>query len=115
VQLFGINSNGDVFGTAVESGAQTTESFLLKAGSTAVQFLGRPGDQKNTQASSVALGINASDAVVGYTLGSARADLAKDTGRHSRPATRCRKAPGPEADAPPRRPALLLRLCGLMR
>ena len=71
VQLFGINGNGDVFGTAVQSGAQTTESFLLKAGSTAVQFLGTPGDQKNTQSSSVALGINISDAVVGYTLGSA--------------------------------------------
>ena len=71
VQLFGINGNGDVFGTAVQSGAETTESFLLKAGSTAVQFLGTPGDQKNTQSSSVALGINASDAVVGYTLGSA--------------------------------------------
>jgi probable HAF family extracellular repeat protein len=71
VQLFGINANGDVFGTAVESGAQTSESFLLKAGSTAVQFLGTPGDQKNTQSSSVALAINASDDVVGYTLGSA--------------------------------------------
>jgi probable HAF family extracellular repeat protein len=71
VQLFGISNNGDVFGTAVESGAQTTESFLLKAGSATVQFLGTPGDQANQQSSSVALGINASDAVVGYTLGSA--------------------------------------------
>lgn len=67
VRLFGINNNGDVFGTGVESGAQTTESFLLKAGSTTPQFLGTPGDQANTISSSVALGINASDNVVGYT------------------------------------------------
>lgn len=68
VKLFGINSNGDVFGTAVESGAQTSESFLLKAGSTTPQFLGTPGDQANKVSSSVALGISASDNVVGYTL-----------------------------------------------
>jgi probable HAF family extracellular repeat protein len=67
-ELFGINNNGDVFGTAVEGGAQTSESFLLKAGSSAVQFLGTPGDQANQVSSSVALGINASDTVVGYTL-----------------------------------------------
>jgi uncharacterized membrane protein len=71
MQLFGINSNGDVFGTAVESGAKSSESFLLKAGSSTVQFLGSPGDQGNAKSSSVALGINASDDVVGYTLGSA--------------------------------------------
>lgn len=71
VELFGINNNGDVFGTAVEGGAQTTESFLLKAGSSTVQFLGTPGDQANKQSSSVALGINASDDVVGYALGAA--------------------------------------------
>lgn len=70
VQLFGINNNGDVFGTAVESGAQTSESFLLKAGSSTVQFLGSPGDQGNTKSSAVALGINASDAVVGFTISS---------------------------------------------
>lgn len=68
VKLFGINNHGDVFGTAVERGAVSTESFLLKAGSSTVQFLGTPGDQGNTVSSSVALGINDSDVVVGYTI-----------------------------------------------
>jgi probable HAF family extracellular repeat protein len=66
--LFGISNSGDVFGTAAESGAEGgSASFLLKAGSSTVQFLGTPGDQGNAISSSVALGINASHVVVGYT------------------------------------------------
>jgi probable HAF family extracellular repeat protein len=68
VQLLGINQNGDVFGTAFESGAQTEEAFLLKAGSTTMQFLGSPGDPGNKKSSADPKGINGSADVVGFSL-----------------------------------------------
>jgi probable HAF family extracellular repeat protein len=56
--VFGINANGDVFGTAIESGSPTEEGFLLKAGSTTMQFLGSPGDQTNAKSVARPQGLN---------------------------------------------------------
>jgi probable HAF family extracellular repeat protein len=66
-QVFGINKNGAIFGTADESGAVTQEGFLLQAGSTTMQFLGAPGDQANANSLVSPGGINAAADVVGFT------------------------------------------------
>lgn len=63
--IFGINANGDAFGTAIENGALTEEGFLLKAGSTTMQFLGSPGDQANAKSFANPQGINKFDDIVG--------------------------------------------------
>jgi probable HAF family extracellular repeat protein len=63
--LNGVNANGDAFGTAIESGALTEEGFLLKAGSTTMQFLGSPGDPTNAKSFANPLGINKFDDVAG--------------------------------------------------
>jgi probable HAF family extracellular repeat protein len=63
--IFGINANGDVFGTAIESGALTEEGFQLKAGSATMQFLGSPGDQANAKSVARPQGLNKFDNVVG--------------------------------------------------
>ncbi|MGF7235353.1 MAG: hypothetical protein ACQSGP_10410 [Frankia sp.] len=68
IKPFGINKNGDIFGTAVESGARTEEAFVLKAGSTTLQFLGSPGDPGNTKSSADPFGMNNADDVVGLDL-----------------------------------------------
>jgi uncharacterized membrane protein len=68
VRLISINNTGDIVGTGLESGAQTEEAFLLKAGSATVQFLGSPGDPKNTQSSAEPEGMNNSADVVGLVL-----------------------------------------------
>jgi hypothetical protein len=57
--FFGINNNGDIIGIAPESGGLTQEAFLLKAGSTTMQFLGSPG---NAHSAARPAGINAADA-----------------------------------------------------
>jgi probable HAF family extracellular repeat protein len=63
--IFGINANGDVFGTAAENGALTQEGFLLKAGSTTMQFLGSPGDPTNAKSFARPQGLNKFDDVAG--------------------------------------------------
>lgn len=63
--FFGINNNGDIIGTAPESGGLTQEAFLLRAGSTTMQFLGSPGDPGNAHSAARPAGINATDGVAG--------------------------------------------------
>src|ERR1700678_1495257 len=63
--FFGINANGDIVGIADETGAETQEAFLLKAGSTTMQFLGSPGDPGNAHSAARPAGINAADDIAG--------------------------------------------------
>jgi probable HAF family extracellular repeat protein len=63
--FFGINANGDIFGSAVESGSPSEEGFLLKAGSTTLQFLGSPGDPGNTKSIATPDGLNVADDIAG--------------------------------------------------
>jgi probable HAF family extracellular repeat protein len=63
--FFGINANGDIFGSAIESGSPSEEGFLLKAGSTTLQFLGSPGDPGNTKSIATPDGLNVADDIAG--------------------------------------------------
>jgi probable HAF family extracellular repeat protein len=69
--FFGINANGDIFGTADESGAETQEAFLLKAGSTTMQFLGSPGDPADAHSAARPAGINTADDISGSSQSTA--------------------------------------------
>ena len=64
-RFFGLNAAGDVFGKAFETGTKATQAFLLRNGSTKLQFLGAPGDPTNSHSVTSPEGINRSDAVVG--------------------------------------------------
>ena len=53
--------DGDIFGSAIQSGSPSEEGFLLKAGSTTLQFLGSPGDPGNTKSIATPDGLNVAD------------------------------------------------------
>jgi uncharacterized membrane protein len=64
--FLGINDNGDVFGVAAESTSPLgQQAFLLKHGSSKLQFLGSPGDPTNAHSATSPQGFNNGDSVVG--------------------------------------------------
>lgn len=80
----GINNNGDIIGSGNESGAQTQEGFVQKAGTTTFGWLATPADPRNLHTTTIPRSINTSGQIAGFRLATGQL-VNGQIDEHSRP------------------------------